>query len=169
MKHIWSPWRMKFIEKARKGHKCIFCNFKFQISDTKKKRGKDMKDLILYRGISCYIMMNRYPYNNGHLMVIPYAHKAMIDKLEPWVQEEFIRLTGESARILKKVLKCDGVNCGINIGHAAGAGIAGHIHMHVVPRWQGDYNFFPVIGNAKSMPEHLEATYKKLKPAFDKI
>lgn len=113
--------------------------------------------------------MNKYPYNNGHLMIVPYAHKAEICNLSGDVQKEMIHLTGESVRILKKVLRCEGANCGMNIGKVAGAGIAGHVHMHVVPRWMGDSNFMPIIGNAKSMPEYLEATYKKLKPYFDKI
>ena len=114
-------------------------------------------------------MMNKYPYNNGHLMVIPYAHKSEISDLNAGVQQELIYLTGESVRILKKVLRCAGANCGMNIGKVAGAGIANHVHMHVVPRWQGDSNFMPVIGNAKSMPEYLKTTYKRLKPEFDKL
>jgi ATP adenylyltransferase len=113
--------------------------------------------------------MNKYPYNNGHLMVVPYIHKAGISDLGESVQREMIRLTGESVRILKKVLKCEGANCGMNIGRVAGAGIADHVHMHVVPRWMGDSNFMPIIGDAKSMPEYLEATFKKLKPEFQKL
>lgn len=152
---------MKFIEKAcRKGQACIFCKFK-------KISGKD--SLILYVGKYCFIMMNKYPYNNGHLMVVPYVHKGELHSLEEKVQKELMFLTAESVRILKKVLKCEGANCGMNIGHVAGAGIAGHLHMHIVPRWRGDLNFMPVIADVKSMPEYLEETYKKLKPSFDKL
>lgn len=157
MKYIWSPWRMKFIERAIKGKgcACIFC----------KKR----PEMVLHRGRYCYVLMNLYPYNNGHLMVVPVAHKPEISDLNLETQKELMFLTGESVKILKKVLKCAGANCGMNIGKIAGAGIAGHVHMHVVPRWTGDSNFMPVIAGAKSMPEYLEVTYKKLKPAFDKI
>lgn len=169
MKHIWSPWRMEFIKKAVKGHKCIFCSFKFQISDTKKKILLDSKALVLYRGVHCYVLMNRYPYNNGHLMVVPYGHIAEICDLPADSQGEMMRLTGESVRILKTALKCEGANCGMNIGSVAGAGIDGHLHMHVVPRWKGDSNFLPVIGDTKSMPEYLKTTYAKLKPHFDRL
>lgn len=160
---------MEFIERLKKSRKCVFCNFKFQISDTKKKKYQDLRKFVLYRGIHCFILMNRYPYNNGHLMIIPYLHEAEITNLQCGVQEEIMRLTGEAVKILKSVLKCEGANCGMNIGYAAGAGVANHIHMHVVPRWRGDSNFMPVVGNVKSMPEYLEETYKKLKPAFDRI
>ncbi len=154
MKYLWAPWRMKFIEKARDGGGCIFCK---------------SKDLILYRGKHCFVMMNKYPYNNGHLMIVPYNHKSEILNLKPEVQHELIWLTGESVRILKKKLKCAGANLGMNLGKVAGAGIEGHLHMHVVPRWMGDSNFMPIIADTKSMPEYLEATYKKLKPEFQKL
>ncbi|MBI2342030.1 MAG: HIT domain-containing protein [Deltaproteobacteria bacterium] len=157
MKHIWSPWRMEFIEKARKGHGCIFCG------------RRSRKHLILHFGKSCFVMMNKYPYNNGHMMIIPYSHKSEISDLTSNEQCEMIRLTGQAVKILKKVLKCAGANCGMNIGRVAGAGIAGHVHMHVVPRWKGDFNFLPVIADVKSMPEYIEDTYKKLKPYFAKI
>lgn len=156
MKHIWSPWRMKFIEKAKKGYRCIFCE-------------NNKRNLVLFKGRCCFVMMNKYPYNNGHLMIVPYEHKAEILDLKPDTQKELINLTGQSVRILKKILKCDGANCGMNLGRVAGAGIAGHIHMHVVPRWQGDSNFMPVIADTKSMPEYLSKTYKKLKPEFDGV
>ncbi len=147
---------MKFIERPKKSKGCIFCKVR-----TKKD--------ILYFGENCFIMMNRYPYNNGHLMIIPYAHESEITDLTPAAQFEMMWLTGESVKILKKVLKCQGANCGMNLGSVAGAGIVGHVHMHVVPRWLGDSNFMPIIAGTKSMPEYLEATYKKLKPAFVKL
>ena len=155
---------MKFIEDAHKGRGCVFCGRR-----RRKTEVGSRKNLILYFGEFCFVMMNKYPYNNGHLMVIPYAHKSEISDLNAGVQQELIYLTGESVRILKKVLRCAGANCGMNIGKVAGAGIANHVHMHVVPRWQGDSNFMPVIGNAKSMPEYLKTTYKRLKPEFDKL
>jgi ATP adenylyltransferase len=111
-------------------------------------------------------MMNKYPYNNGHMMIVPYSHKSEISDLTRDEQCEMMQLAGKSVKILKKVLKCAGANCGMNIGKAAGAGIAGHVHMHVIPRWQGDLNFLPVIADVKSMPEYIEETYKKLKPHF---
>lgn len=172
---------MEFIEGARKGRGCIFCKCVAQdfspanISRPKGLRYRSSKasfattSLVLYRGKYCFVMMNKYPYNNGHLMVVPYIHRSEILNLRSEIQQELIWLTGESVRILKKVLKCQGANCGMNIGNVAGAGIVGHVHMHVVPRWLGDSNFMPVIGNARSMPEYLSATFKKLKPEFDKL
>ena len=156
MKHIWSPWRMEFIEKAGRGRGCIFCKTR-------------EKNLILYKGKTCFVMMNKYPYNNGHLMVVPYKHKKEILGLDKVTRDELMTLTGESVKILKKILKCQGANCGMNLGKVAGAGIEGHLHMHVVPRWLGDSNFMPVVADVKSMPEYLKATYKKLKPEFDRL
>ena len=164
MKQLVAPWRMAFIKKARSGHECIFCKYQ-----RKAQRKRARKNLLLYFGEHCFIMMNRYPYNNGHLMVAPYVHSGEISKFKPAVHEELMRLTGLSVKILKKALGCGGANCGINVGHVAGAGIAGHIHMHVVPRWLGDSNFFPVIADTKSMPEYLEETYDRLKPYFEKM
>lgn len=146
---------MEFIEKAFKGRGCIFCQSK--------------PDLILYRGKNCFVMMNKYPYNNGHMMIVPYSHKPELASLSQKEQCEMMFLTGVAVKILKKKLGCKGANCGINIGAVAGAGIPGHVHMHVVPRWLGDMNFLPVIGNAKSMPEYLKETYKRLKPAFEQL
>ncbi len=166
---------MEFIENARKGHGCIFCKCVAQDFSPAKRIGRPKglryksTNLILYYGKHCFVMMNKYPYNNGHLMVIPYLHRSEISNLKSEIQRELIWLTGESVRILKKALKCQGANCGMNIGSVAGAGIAGHVHCHVVPRWLGDSNFMPIIGNAKSMPEYLAATFKKLKPEFDVI
>lgn len=157
MKYLWSPWRMEFIEKAGKGRGCVFCKIQSE------------KNLILHLGKHCFVMMNKYPYNNGHLMVIPYRHKGEISDLDSMAQQEMIHLTGKSVKILKKALKCAGANCGMNIGRAAGAGIEGHVHMHVVPRWVGDSSFMPIISGTKSMPEYLKTTYKRLKPEFDKL
>ena len=120
----------------------------------------------MHRGKTCFVMMNRYPYNNGHLMIVPYKHAGDLSMLDRPTQAELIELTARSVKMLKKVLKCEGANCGMNIGHVAGAGIADHVHMHVVPRWRGDFNFLPVIGDTKSMPEYIETTFKKLKPYF---
>jgi len=155
---------MEFIENARREKGCVFCKIAKQKKNPEKKG-----DLVLYRGVTCFVLMNRYPYNNGHLMVIPYDHIAELGDLEELTMLEMMWLTGKSVAILKKALKCQGANCGANIGSVAGAGIAGHVHMHVVPRWAGDSNFMPVVGNAKSMPEYLKATFKRLKPHFDKI
>lgn len=150
---------MEFIVKAGKGRGCVFC----------KAPNVSRKSLVIYLGTTCYVIMNRYPYNNGHLMIVPYKHAGELFELDAPTRNEMMDLTSRSVKILKKVLKCEGANCGMNLGNVAGAGIADHVHMHVVPRWKGDSNFMPVIGDVKSMPEHLEATYKRLKPEFDKI
>lgn len=160
MEVLWAPWRMEFIL-SEKGEGCVFC-----LAAAAKD---DSKNLILHRGRFNFIMLNKYPYNNGHLMVIPYTHVPGILDLSREAREEMLTLGGESARIFKDVVHADGVNCGMNLGRTAGAGIEDHVHFHVVPRWVGDSNFFPVIAETKSMPEYLSKTYDRLLPAFQSL
>ena len=157
MKHLWAPWRIKYIEKGiDKG--CILCE--------KPAAGKDEDNLILYRGKHNFILMNLYPYNSGHLMVAPYRHAAAIDELTDEERNEHFKLVSLGVSVLKKVMKPEGFNIGLNIGRVAGAGVDKHIHSHIVPRWNGDTNFMPVIGDTKVVNEALEETYKKLKKEF---
>jgi len=152
MKTIWAPWRIEYVTKEKE-EGCIFCE--------KPKEENDRENLILYRGESGFIILNRYPYSNGHLMAVPYRHIKELAELNDRERVELMNLTIKSVEILK-VMKPDGFNIGMNLGRVAGAGIDDHLHFHIVPRWSGDTNFMPVIGDLKVMPEYLNQTYLKL-------
>lgn len=154
MKVSWAPWRMDFIlGKREKG--CVFCN--------RVRKKEDRKNFILHRGESCFVILNKFPYNNGHLMVVPYRHIAALDHLKPLETAETFALLAKAERVLKKGLGAQGFNIGMNVGKAAGAGIEDHLHVHLVPRWHADTNFWPVLSETKSMPQHLMQTYDILK------
>jgi len=161
MKQLWAPWRIEYILGKKKGEGCVLC--------TIAKEDDDEKNLILYRGKLNYIVLNRYPYNNGHLMIIPYRH---IGELSDLTNDELCEnaiLTQKSVTVLQKEFSPQGFNIGMNIGSTAGAGIGDHLHNHVVPRWNGDSNFMPVIGEVRVMPQHIKETYKALINSFSKI
>jgi ATP adenylyltransferase len=152
MKTIWAPWRIEYLTEEKEAG-CIFCK--------KPKENKDRENLIIYRGETGFIIMNRYPYSNGHLMAVPYRHIRELRELNDRERSELMNLVIKCVGILE-VFKPDGFNIGMNLGRAAGAGIDDHIHFHIVPRWSGDTNFMPVIGDIKVMPEYLDKTYLKL-------
>jgi len=152
MKTLWAPWRIEYIT-GEKNEGCIFCD--------KPKEGNDKKNLILYKGETSFIIMNRYPYSNGHLMAVPYRHTNSMSELDDKEALELMNLTTKCIKILK-VMNPDGFNIGMNLGNAGGAGIDDHLHFHIVPRWNGDTNFMPLIGDVKVMPEYLEDTYETL-------
>lgn len=161
-KNLWAPWRMDFILKAHRATKgCVFCDL--------PKRGSKASTLILYQGKGAFIILNRYPYTNGHLMVVPRRHLSDLSRLTQAEHAEIGGLLGKTTKILKKMVKAQGFNVGLNLGRVAGAGIEGHLHYHVVPRWSGDTNFMPVIGAIKTIPEHLRVTYQRLAGEFNKI
>jgi len=154
MHRLWAPWRLKYI-KGDKKEGCIFCN---------KARGKkDEENYILLRGKTSFVILNAFPYNNGHLMIAPYRHISSLEKLNSEEQIEIMQLTSRMIRLLKEVMQPEGFNIGVNLGKAAGAGIEGHLHFHIVPRWVGDYNFMPLLSDTKVIPEALDETYRKLK------
>lgn len=157
MDTLWAPWRLDYIT-ADKPDGCVFC--------TLPESRDDEKNLILWRGDHTYVIMNRYPYNSGHLMVVTNSHTDTLHQMDIKSQGEMLWATGECVRILQETIGATGCNCGLNLGWDAGAGIRDHLHMHVVPRWRGDNNFFPVIANTKSLPEYLAKTYEKLHPTF---
>ncbi len=162
MEHLWAPWRMTFIApKTPQPQECIFC--------TQPAAHRDAEYYIVYRGTRCYMMLNLYPYNNGHLMVVPYQHVASIEELNAATLDELMAQAQLALRALRHVMKPDGFNMGINEGKVAGAGFAEHMHFHIVPRWQGDTNFMPVIADTKVMPELLSTVYQKLKEALDTL
>ena len=153
MDRLWAPWRSKYV-KSKKDKGCIFCN--------KSKENKDKANYIVKRGKYCFAILNIYPYNNGHIMVAPYRHISDLDKLKKDELVEIMELTQELIKKLKKVLKPSAFNCGFNLGEVAGAGYADHLHIHIVPRWQGDTNFIPIIGKTKVIPQSLDDLYKRL-------
>ena len=150
---VWAPWRMKYIREAREDG-CIFRN--------RIERNDDRNDLILYRGNHGFIIMNLYPYNNGHLMVAPNRHLGDITELTGDESAELFSHVQLSVKMLKNTMNPDGFNIGVNMGKVAGAGVADHIHVHIVPRWTGDTNFMPVVGEVKIISEHILATYDSL-------
>ena len=137
---------------------CVFCD--------KAKIGDDHENLVVYRGELAYVLMNLYPYNNGHLMITPYEHEEFFETLSPETQVEMMNLSSKSMSVLRKHLNADGFNFGANFGEVAGAGIKNHLHLHVVPRWIGDTNFMPVMGHTKVMVDGLKETRKQLADAF---
>jgi ATP adenylyltransferase len=162
MERLWAPWRMKFIEELRdKGSGCLFCELGTE--------GDDRERLVLHRGKHCYTVMNRFPYTNGHLMIVPYKHTGNLVELGGEEYAELMGTCAHSLEIMGKALSAEGFNCGFNFGNVAGAGITDHVHMHVVPRWRGDSNFMPIISDTRTMPEYLEDTYDKLKDGFAKL
>ncbi len=160
MKKIWAPWRMEYITQD-KSDECIFCSL--------PKTEDDKKNFILFRGEYCFVIMNIFPYNNGHLMVSPYRHLACLTKLDSNESLEITELTKNCIQILRDSSTPDGFNVGFNLGKSAGAGYDEHIHNHIVPRWTGDTNFMPVIAETRVIPEHLQKTYEGLVPSFKKI
>lgn len=158
MKQLWSPWRMEYIRRT-KPDGCVFCDL--------PKEDNDPESLILLRGRHSYIMLNRYPYNNGHLMVVPYEHVDTPTKLAAEVLQDMMQQVNVSLTVLKKAMDPDGFNIGMNLGTPAGAGIKDHIHMHVVPRWTGDTNFMPVLAETHVIVEGLIECYTTLRPLFE--
>ena len=158
MKHLWSPWRMAYIERHQKTEGCVFC--------IAQSKGDSAENLIVFRGKNAYVILNRYPYASGHLMVIPFEHKANLDELNIEARTEMMELTSRCTTILRNIYKPQGFNLGSNIGEAAGAGVLGHVHIHIVPRWIGDTNFMTTLGATRVLPEALEDTYKRVREAF---
>lgn len=157
MELIWAPWRIEYIQ-MEKPEGCILCN--------KPEQNNDTLNYILYRGQKNFVMLNAYPYNPGHLMIAPYRHTASIEELTDEELKEHFEIARRSTSILRQVFNPGGFNLGINLGRIAGAGIDDHFHTHIVPRWQGDTNFMPVIADVRVVPEALSETYQKLKDRF---
>ena len=157
MEQIWAPWRIEYIQ-MEKPEGCILCD--------KPKQNNDEPNYILYRGENNFVILNAYPYNPGHLMIAPYRHIASLEELTDEELKEHFEIVRRSTKILREVFNPGGFNLGINLGKVAGAGIDDHFHTHIVPRWQGDTNFTPVIANVRVLPEALSETYQKLKDKF---
>lgn len=162
MENLWAPWRMAFITpKTPPPPGCIFC--------TQPAAQRDDEYHVLYRGERCFMMLNRYPYNNGHLMIAPYQHVGSISLLDSETLSELMTQAQLALKAIRHAMSPDGFNMGINEGKVAGAGFADHMHYHIVPRWNGDTNFMPVVADIKVMPEHLDNVYKQLKTALEQV
>ena len=157
---LWSPWRMQYI-RAPKPDECVFC--------LPESMEEDAERLVLHRGKTAFVIMNKYPYASGHLLIIPFRHTSEYCLLTKEECAEIFALSQLCVRVLEKSVSPQGFNLGWNLGDAAGAGVRGHIHMHVVPRWNGDSSFIAVLGDVRTLPEYLEATYARLKPVFDEL
>ncbi|MDR0826498.1 MAG: HIT domain-containing protein [Desulfovibrio sp.] len=157
MKHLWCPWRIKYIL-GPKADSCIFCLPEHQDQDEER--------LILYRGQWNFVIINKYPYNNGHIMVAPFRHVMDLTLLSPEEALEMMQLLQRCTKILQKHFSPQGINVGLNLGEAAGAGIREHMHFHMVPRWNGDSSFMAVMDEVRVIPEHLQKTYRDLKTCF---
>jgi ATP adenylyltransferase len=161
MDYLWTPWRYAYVTAGDKTTGCIFCDL--------PKAGDDAKAHIVHRGQHCYVVLNTYPYTPGHVMVVPFAHLNELQKLPMAAAHEMMELSQQMERVLRQLYKPDGLNLGMNIGKAAGAGVAGHIHMHVLPRWVADANFVSVVGETRILPETLEQTYVRIRSALKSL
>jgi ATP adenylyltransferase len=156
---LWAPWRLQYL-KGEKSSDCIFCS---------KPALADDEGFIVHRGSSCYVILNAFPYTSGHVMVAPYEHVGDLRELAAETSAELMDLTQRSLAAIERVYGPQGYNLGMNLGEVAGAGFAGHVHMHVVPRWEGDTNFMPVVGDTRVLPEALPDSWRKLRDAFDEV
>ena len=158
MKNLWSPWRMSYIQSPKTKDQCVFCK---ALADE-----EDAKNFIVFRAKYSFVILNRYPYTSGHIMVIPFKHVPSLNDLDPETRAEMIELVNKGMELIKKIYQPEGFNLGANIGEAAGAGIEEHVHLHIVPRWKGDTNFMTSLGNTRVIPESLEDTYHQIKKVW---
>ncbi len=159
MDYLWTPWRYAYVTSASGATGCIFCDLPKLVDDQKAR--------IVHRGKHCFIILNTFPYTPGHSMIVPYAHLDELRNLPTDAAQEMMALSQKMEDVLRKLYKPDGVNLGMNIGKAAGAGVAGHIHMHILPRWVADGNFMTVVGETRVLPETLEMTWARIKGALE--
>ncbi len=158
MDYLWTPWRYEYVTGSGAERECVFC--------AAAKTQDDRAAYIVHRAARNYIILNRFPYTSGHIMVVPYEHEASLEELSEDALTEMILLARRCERTLRAVYNPEGMNLGINLGKSAGAGIAGHVHLHALPRWTGDTNFMTVVGETRVLPEDLEVTWERLREAF---
>jgi ATP adenylyltransferase len=158
MDYLFSPWRFAFVTGAHQSGECVFCEL--------PRVGDDEKALIVHRGRHCFVVLNAFPYTSGHAMTVPYEHVDRLRLLSAPAAQEMMELTRKLETVLNELYHPEGINLGMNLGKAAGAGIAGHIHMHILPRWVADASFITVIGETRVLPEDLATTYKRMKAKF---
>lgn len=158
MEHLWTPWRSTYMQQKKDKSRCLFCEA--------AAKSADEETLIVYRGEHAFVILNRYPYTSGHVMVAPYAHVARLSQVDEKTAAEMMQLARRAESVLERAYRPDGLNLGMNLGEAAGAGVEQHIHMHLLPRWQGDANFMTTVAGTRVIPESLDDTYAKVKNGF---
>src|SRR5215831_9027202 len=158
MDFLFTPWRYAFVTGAHDTSTCLFCEL--------PRAGKDEQTLIVHRDKHCFVILNAYPYTSGHVMVVPYQHVDQLQQLALEAAQEMMKLTQKLEGVLRELYHPEGLNLGMNLGKAAGAGVAGHVHLHVLPRWVADANFMSVIGETRVLPEDLATTYRRIKEKF---
>ncbi len=161
MRRIWAPWRMAYIEGTSDASECLFC--------TKLAEQDGPDNLILHRAERAFVILNRYPYNNGHMMAVPNVHCSSLDELDRETLNELMQLATLALSVLREVYQAESFNLGVNIGLAAGAGVADHVHIHVLPRWPGDTSFMATTAETRVIPESLGETYARLRPVWDEL
>ena len=160
MERLWTPWRLAYVSGGGDSDGCVFCN---ALTD------EDAAPLIVFRGATCFVILNLFPYNNGHLMVVPNRHIATLVDARPDELHEMMEFTRLSEIALREAFNPEGINVGINLGKAAGAGILQHLHIHLVPRWTGDTNFMTIVGETRVLPQELPVTADRLRPIFERL
>ena len=160
MERLWTPWRLAYVSGGSEADACVFCS---------ALTSADAEPLILFRGRACFVILNLFPYNNAHLMVVPNRHVATLSATSGEERAELVHLASVAETAITEAYAPHGMNLGINLGKAAGAGVPGHLHMHVVPRWNGDTNFMTVVGETRVLPEELPQTADKLRPIFERL
>ncbi len=159
MERLWAPWRDAYVSTtSEKSGGCIFCD--------KPREDRDAENYIVYRAERVFVILNAYPYNNGHLMVVPYAHSGDLEQVDPTALAEMMRVVQRCVHVLRATMRPDAFNVGMNIGRPAGAGITDHVHMHIVPRWTGDTNFMPVVAGTRVLSQSLQSSYALLRRGF---
>ena len=158
MDHLWSPWRMTYIENHGQEEGCVFC--------TAQTKPDGLENLIIFRGERAFVILNRYPYTSGHLMVVACEHKPSFEDLDTATRAEMMELTTHSMKVLRAIYRPQAFNIGANVGEVAGAGIVDHIHLHVVPRWAGDTSFMSTLAGTRVLPETLEETYRRVREGW---
>jgi ATP adenylyltransferase len=159
MDYLWTPWRYQYVTSTGKPDRCVLC--------AAAESADDRETLVVHRGESVFVILNRYPYTNGHVMIVPYRHISNLQDLSDDTLIEMTLVAKTTERHLRKLYHPDGLNIGMNLGKSAGAGIEEHLHLHALPRWTGDTNFMTVVGETRVMPEDLEVTWTRLREAYD--
>ncbi|MGE5221259.1 MAG: HIT family protein [Omnitrophica WOR_2 bacterium] len=161
MNYVWSPWRMTYIQSNNREEACVFCR--------EVLKEDCIENLVVARGQKAFVIINRYPYTSGHLMIVPFIHKPSLELLDAQTRAEIMELASRAIQVLQAEYHPQGFNLGINIGTVAGAGIADHVHLHVVPRWGGDTNFMSTLAETRVLPESLEDTYRRVRDRWEKL
>jgi ATP adenylyltransferase len=168
MDHLWSPWRLEYVI-SKKPEGCVFCHVPNPSKQPLSAVASAEAELVLHQGQLAYVILNLYPYNNGHLMVVPYRHESSLAGLTRDEMNDVGLLTQLCERALREAYKLEGINIGVNLGRPAGAGIEEHVHLHLVPRWNGDTNFMTVVGKTRVLPEEIRSTAERLRPIFARL